>query len=201
MFYYCPKLEWKIRTFNIFSNIPCESSNFQIFLVCSIICNMKMKIMSYFFDCFNFGFDLATIDRISRLIQCVPVALLMSDSACTAGRCAVNYCCSPNPVSKVCFGAGCLLGAASSGTAVATTYMGIPTLALVGCAGGRVCNRLGRYCLTMGTLHLVLIFFFQEIFYYLDYFKPDFIFYQNYRLSLKLLIILLFMIKINFILN
>lgn len=64
--------------------------------------------------------------RITDNVPVVGNAVLLADSTCTAGRAAINFYCSPNPISKVCFGASCLFGvagAASSGTALATSFM------------------------------------------------------------------------------
>ncbi len=98
------------------------------------------------------------IESSTRITDSVPVignVAILTDSTCTAGRAAVNFYCSPNPVSKVCFGASCLFGvagAASSGTALATSFLGIPLTGLIGSFGARALNRLGKYTLQMGNV-------------------------------------------------
>jgi len=100
----------------------------------------------------------ALIESTTKVTDSVPVVgnvAILADSTCTAGRAAINFYCSPNPVSKVCFGASCLFGvagAASSGTALATSFMGIPITGLVGSFGARAFNRLGKYTLHLGNV-------------------------------------------------
>lgn len=58
---------------------------------------------------------------ISKNVPIIGNAAICADSACTTGRAGINFYCSPNPVSKVFFGASCLcavIGAVSSGTAL-----------------------------------------------------------------------------------
>lgn len=88
----------------------------------------------------------------------VPVlgnAAICVDSLCTTGRAGINFYCSPNPVSKVFFGASCLcgvMGAASSGAALVTSFAGIPVTGCLGSLGARGFNRLGKYTLHMGNV-------------------------------------------------
>ena len=82
-------------------------------------------------------------------------AAICTDCLCTTGRAAVNFYCSPNPVAKIFFGASCVcgaMGAASSGTALVTSFVGIPSAAWVGAFGARSFNRLGKYTLHMGNV-------------------------------------------------
>lgn len=97
-------------------------------------------------------------ESASSLTDGVPVlgnAAVCVDSLCTTGRAGINFYCSPNPVSKVLFGASCLcgvMGAASSGTALVTSFAGIPVAGWLGSLGARGFNRLGRYTLHMGNV-------------------------------------------------
>ena len=90
------------------------------------------------------------IDSATEITDSVPTVgnvVILADSTCTAGRAAVNFYCSPNPISKVCFVASCLFGvagAASSDTALATSFLGISLTGLVGSFGARAFNRLGK---------------------------------------------------------
>lgn len=82
-------------------------------------------------------------------------AAICTDSVCTTGHPGINFYCSPNPVSKAFFGASCLCGvlrAASSSTALVTSFAGIPVKGWVGSFGARAFNRLGKYTLHMGNL-------------------------------------------------
>ena len=94
----------------------------------------------------------------SKLTDGVPVlgnAAICADSLCTAGRAGINFYCSPNPISKVFFGASCLcglLGAGTSGTALVTSAAGIPAAGWLGAFGARGFNRLGKYSLYMGNV-------------------------------------------------
>lgn len=97
-------------------------------------------------------------ESASTLTDGVPVlgnAAICVDSLCTTGRAGINFYCSPNPVSKVFFGASCvcgLMGATSSGTALATSFAGIPVAGWLGSLGARGFNRLGKYTLHMGNV-------------------------------------------------
>lgn len=92
------------------------------------------------------------------ITQNVPIignAAICADSICTTGRAGINFYCSPNPVAKVFFGASCMcgvFGAASSGTALVTSFAGIPVAGWVGSFGARAFNRLGKYTLHMGNV-------------------------------------------------
>ena len=98
------------------------------------------------------------IESTTRITDNVPVVgngVILADSLYTTGRAAINFYCSPNPLSKVCFGTSCLFGvagAASSGTALVTSFLGIPVTGIVGSFGARVFNRLGKYSLHMGNV-------------------------------------------------
>ena len=97
-------------------------------------------------------------DAITSTSEAVPVfgnAAICVDSLCTTGRASINFYCSPNPISRAFFGASCLcglMGAASSGTAVATSLIGIPMTGWLGSLGARGFNRLGKYTLQMGNV-------------------------------------------------
>ena len=68
-------------------------------------------------------------DSASSLTDGVPVlgnTAICVDSFCTTGRAGINFYCSPNPLSKVFFGASCIcgvMGATSSGTALVTSFI------------------------------------------------------------------------------
>ena len=67
-------------------------------------------------------------------VQVIGNVAICTDSLCTTGRAGINFYCSPNPVAKVFFGASCvwgLMGAAASGTALVTSFVGIPPAGLV----------------------------------------------------------------------
>ena len=92
---------------------------------------------------------------ISKNVPIVGNAAILSDSLCTTGRAGINFYCSPSPVSKVFFGASCfcgVIGAASSGTALITSFTGIPVAGWLGSFGARGFNRLGKYALHMGNV-------------------------------------------------
>lgn len=77
------------------------------------------------------------------------------DSLCTTGRGGINFYCSPNPLSKVFFGASCIcgiMGAGASGTALITSFVGIPVAGWLGSLGARGFNYLGKYSLHMGNV-------------------------------------------------
>lgn len=92
---------------------------------------------------------------ITKNVPIVGNAAICVDSLCTIGRAGINFYCSPNPVAKVLFGASCVcgvLGAASSGTALVTSFAGIPIGGWIGSFGARGFNRLGKYTLHMGNI-------------------------------------------------
>ena len=97
-------------------------------------------------------------ESASSLTDGVPVlgnSAVCVDSLCTTGRAGINFYCSPNPLSKVFFGASCVcgvMGAASSGTALVTSFAGIPMAGWLGAFGARGFNRLGKYTLHMGNV-------------------------------------------------
>lgn len=82
-------------------------------------------------------------ESASTLTDGVPVlgnATVCVDSLCTTGRAGVNLYCFPNPVARVFFGASCVcgvMGAASSGTALLTSFAGIPVTGWLGSLGTR----------------------------------------------------------------
>ena len=91
---------------------------------------------------------------ISRNVPIIGNAAICTDSLCTTGRAGINFYYSPNPLSKVFFGASCIcgvMGATSSGTALITSFAGIPVTGWLGSFGARGFNRLGKYALHMGN--------------------------------------------------
>lgn len=92
---------------------------------------------------------------ISKNVPIIGNAGICVDSLCTVGRAGINFCVSPNPISKAFFGASCVcgvIGAAASATALITPLGGIPVAGWVGSFGARGCNRLGKYALHMGNV-------------------------------------------------
>lgn len=92
---------------------------------------------------------------ITKNVPIIGNAAICADSICTTGRAGINLYCSPNHVAKVFFGASCVcgvVGAASSGTALVTSFVGIPAAGWVGSFGARAFNRLGKYTLHMGNV-------------------------------------------------
>lgn len=92
---------------------------------------------------------------ITKNVPIIGNAAICADSLCTTSRAGINFYCSPNPLSKVFFGASFVcgvLGAASSGTALVTSFAGIPMTAWVGSFGARAFNRAGKYSLHMGNV-------------------------------------------------
>ena len=92
---------------------------------------------------------------ISKNVPIVGNAAICADSLCTTGRAGINFYCSLNPVAKVFFGARCVcgvVGAASSATALVTSFAGIPVSGWLGSFGARGFNRLGKYSLHMGNV-------------------------------------------------
>ena len=90
-----------------------------------------------------------------KKISAVANSAIMTDSALTARRAALHFCSAKNPVAKFCFGASCLLGLTGSicsGSAVITSFIGIPIAGLVGCFGARAFNRLGKYFYYLGKV-------------------------------------------------
>ena len=109
------------------------------------------------------GLALPAVDNFaesaSRLTDGVPVvgnAALFVDSLCTAGRASVNFYCAPTIYAKVLFAASCgcgLMGAAASGTALVTSFAGIPATGYIGTFGARAFNRWGKYTLPYGQCY------------------------------------------------
>ena len=92
---------------------------------------------------------------VSKNVPIIGNAAICADSVCTAGRAGINFYYSPNPVSKVFFGASFLcgaVGAGSSATALVTSFAGIPVAGWLGSFGARAFNRLGKYTLYMGNV-------------------------------------------------
>lgn len=92
---------------------------------------------------------------ISKTVPIIGNVAICTDSLCTTSCAGVNFLCSPNPLSKVFFGASCLfglMGAASSGTALVTSFAGIPVAGWIGSFGARGLNRAGKYALHMGNV-------------------------------------------------
>ena len=92
---------------------------------------------------------------ISKNVPIVGNTAICADSLCTTGRAGINFYCSPNPIAKVFFGASCVcgvVGAASSATALVTSFASIPVAGWLGSFGARSFNRLGKYSLHMGNV-------------------------------------------------
>ena len=92
---------------------------------------------------------------ISKNVPIVGNAAICADSLCTTSRAGLNFYYSPTPIAKVFFGASCVcgvIGAASSGTALVTSFAGIPMAGWFGSFGARSFNRLGKYSLHMGNV-------------------------------------------------
>ena len=95
------------------------------------------------------------IDSASKNVPVIGNAAICADSVWTTGRAGLNFYYCPNPYAKLCFGASCvcgLLAATSSGTALITSFVGIPVAGWVGSFGARSFNRLGKYTLHMGNI-------------------------------------------------
>lgn len=96
-----------------------------------------------------------SLQQITSTLPIVGNAAICADSLCTAGRAGINFYCSPSPVAKIFFCASCLfgvMGAASSGTALVTSFTGLPVAGCLGAFGARGFNRLGKYTLYMGNV-------------------------------------------------
>ena len=101
-------------------------------------------------------------DKIAQLADQLPGlgstlgnTAIFADSTSTTCRAAINCCAAPNIVAKSFFAASfaCgLVGAASSGSAIASSFIGLPKIALVGAASARAFNRAGKYALYMGNV-------------------------------------------------
>ena len=92
---------------------------------------------------------------ISKNVPIVGNAAICADSLCTTGRAGLNFYYSSNPIAKVFFGTSCVcgvIGAASSGTALVTSFAGIPVAGWVGSFGARSFNRVGKYSLHIGNV-------------------------------------------------
>nr|YP_009686101.1 hypothetical protein [Halamphora americana]QDR24928.1 hypothetical protein [Halamphora americana] len=97
------------------------------------------------------------MDTTNGILSQVPTlanSALLVDSTCTTGRAAMNFCCANNIVSRTCFVTSCIcgtVGVVASGTAIATSFFGIPAAGAIGTLGARAFNRLGKYTLTLGN--------------------------------------------------
>lgn len=83
---------------------------------------------------------------------------ICSDSLCTTGKAGINFYYLPNPLERTCFATSCvfgLLGATTSGTALATSACGIQITGSgwIGSIGSRSLNlnKLGKYAYHMGN--------------------------------------------------
>lgn len=97
---------------------------------------------------------MTTADKILSQVPTLSNSALFVDSACTTGRAAMNFWYANNILAKTCFTTSCIcgtIGAASSGTAIASGFFGIPVAGAVGTLGARAFNRLGKYSLTLGN--------------------------------------------------
>ena len=103
----------------------------------------------------TFAESATEITKITNGIPGLGNAAICTDSLCTAGRAGINFYWCPNPVSKVFFGASCVcgvIGAVSSGTALATSFTGIPVAGWLGSFGARGFNRVGKYAYKIGNV-------------------------------------------------
>ena len=71
---------------------------------------------------------------------------LFVDSLTTTGRSGINFCTANNFVARACFAASC-----ACGTALVTSFLGVPAASLIGNLGARGCNRLGKCALAAGN--------------------------------------------------
>ena len=96
-----------------------------------------------------------SISTVTGTSTTIGNAALCADSLCTSGRAAINFYATASPVARAFFGASVMfgvMGAASSATAMATSYSGVPAAALVGAFGARGFNRVGKYAYHMGNV-------------------------------------------------
>lgn len=95
------------------------------------------------------------LSSVSKNVPIIGNAAICSDCVCTTSRAAMNFYYSPNPVARVFFGASCVcgvMGAATSGAALVTSFAGIPVTGWLGSFGARGFNRAGKYTLHMGKV-------------------------------------------------
>lgn len=96
-----------------------------------------------------------SISTVTGTGHSVGNAALCADSLCTSGRAAINFYATTSPLARTFFGASVVfgvMGAASSATALATSYSGLPATALLGAFGARGFNRVGKYAYHMGNV-------------------------------------------------
>lgn len=94
-------------------------------------------------------------EGISTNVPIIGNAALCVDSVCAASRVGINFYCSPNLLSKVCFGASFVCSfcsAAASGSALVILFVGIFAIRYVGSLGARGFNCIGKYTLRMGNV-------------------------------------------------
>ena len=115
--------------------------------------NFLMGITSTSMD--HLADSISTItDVIAEETPVVGNIVICSDCLYTTSSAGIGFCCAPNPVSKVFFGTSCafgVMGATSSGTALVTSFMGIPMAGWVGALGARSFHKLGKVSLRLGT--------------------------------------------------
>lgn len=101
----------------------------------------------------NALFD-ATAHTLTNVNEAVPPlgnTVLLGENLYMIFRAGTNCYLSYNPISKLLFASGCVcgvIGATSSGIALATSCMGLPTEALAATFSGRAFNRAGKYVIS-----------------------------------------------------
>ena len=112
--------------------------------------------MSEYFDIAPTPFNklMTTANGVLSQVPTLANSALLVDSVSTTGRAGMNFCYANNIVARTCFATSCIcgtVGAVSSGTAIASSFFGIPAAGVVGTLGARAFNRLGKYALTLGN--------------------------------------------------
>lgn len=104
--------------------------------------------MADYFDMAPTPFDnlMDTVNGIASQFPTVANSAIFVDSITTTGRAGMNFCTANNFVARACFAASC-----ACGTALATSFLGIPAASLIGSFGARGCNRLGKCALAAGN--------------------------------------------------
>ena len=112
--------------------------------------------MTKYFDMAPTPFNklMTSADGIVSQVPTLANSAILTDSVCTTGKAAINFCYANNLVARTCFATSCICGAigtVSSGTAIASGFFGIPACGFLGSMGARAFNRIGKYSLHMGN--------------------------------------------------
>lgn len=112
--------------------------------------------MAEYFDMAPTPFNnlITTVNGVLSQVPTLANSAILADSVSTTGRAGMNFCCANNIVARTCFATSCVcgtVGAFSSGTAIASSFFGIPEAGIIGNLGARAFNRLGKYALTLGN--------------------------------------------------